>query len=347
MSLFIILPVAIMTAITWERGQWRRLVVGLFAIGMFTVAGVFASIWLGPSVFNYAADVVDPGRYGGTFVNQNEAGIACTIIALFGLVSLGEVKRKWPVILGLVACFVAIILTFSRGAMLTYLIVMGTSYAATSGRFNWRFIAGIVGAGALVSLAAQSDITWATWLSPDQQGRVSNVVSLVTTGDLDAAGGGDRRWLAQLGFQEWMESPLLGNGLGTQRDLRAAGTGSHNQYLLLLGDSGLLPALIYCAVLVATFLAAARSRRGSVRIFLAGFAALILILGFHNHNILENRLCNFGFGIAFGLCGIRWQRPEERSVPARPLSRTRLEKTRRCQGLGAKDDADAPATRNV
>ena len=69
--------------------------------------------------------------------------------------------------------------------------------------------------------------------------------------------GNDRLWLWRLGFEKAMEAPILGHGLGTLLSMDDAPigyygepVGSHNLYLILLGEAGIVPLLLFVSAIV-------------------------------------------------------------------------------------------------
>ena len=69
--------------------------------------------------------------------------------------------------------------------------------------------------------------------------------------------GNDKRLLWRLGFEKAMEAPVFGHGLGklTYMDGAPIGhhgrpTGSHNPYLILLGEAGIVPLLAFVSAIV-------------------------------------------------------------------------------------------------
>lgn len=206
------------------------------------------------------------GRAGGLFINPNGAGQA---IVLGLAVVLPRLERRWRAPLLLVGAL-GVAATFSRGCELS-LAILVVWLLWRKEVPGWPLALAIVviggfllrGSGALSALlessGALNDNTWARLhFASDDSGR------------------------AELALKAWRlftEAPLLGNGIGATIDWAEANS-SHNQFLNLAADHGVLGLLAFPAL----GLAIAASGRDA-----GGFALVLMIAGMFSHNLLEDR----------------------------------------------------------
>jgi O-antigen ligase len=202
-----------------------------------------------------------PGRAGGLLGNPNQAGF----VIVFGLAAgIEGIPRplRFPAVL-VAACGVAA--TFSRSATLAFfvaVIVLLWRRALPP----WPTVLAGIGLTALVartsgSLEALLESGGA--LNPDTLARMS-----LTADDSGRAG------LARKVWGMFVDSPWVGQGIGSER----SGRMSHNMYLSLAAEHGILGLLAFPALV----LAAVARNPGALP-----FGLVFLVAGMFGHGFLE------------------------------------------------------------
>lgn len=159
-----------------------------------------------------------------------------------------------------------------------------------------------------------------------QQERISQLFLLFDTGIINNATLTGRDELWSMGLQLSLEAPLYGNGIGRLRDLDGGelfpghqSIGVHNMYLLIFGESGFLPLLIYLAhtfSLVILYWIAPKSVARDVAI---GYAIMLACFQFSGHHLFGNWIYGFLCGLVCAI-GTAVAQTSARSAPppARP-----------------------------
>lgn len=220
-----------------------------------------------------------PGRAAGLHVNANAAAAAL----LFGLVvsiTLVPVRWRWA-FAGAVG--VGIALTLSRAGILAFALALPLLRAARLLR-----TADLVRVLLLAVLAAA--VGWFVVL-PALAERFDVNTDLLVERILWFADPGaradfsqvERLQVAELGWRQVAERPVLGHGIGST-ELWIVGTSTHNIYLQLASDFGLLGLL----VLPALFLVLYAPRGTDARSMANVLVPLLIVWGFFSHNVLSD-----------------------------------------------------------
>jgi O-antigen ligase len=216
------------------------------------------------------------GRAAGLFMNPNQSGAALVL----GLtITLGVVTQRWRVAYAIVVSL-GVVLTLSRGALLGLLLVFGA--LLVEGRTLRR--EQVARIAALATVAG-----YAFWLTfaAELQSRFNIDPALVRDRILwilDPSGRADfsqaeRAMLAERGWLQFVSSPFFGNGVGSTElwELRSS---THNLYIMLASDFGLVGWLVLPALLLAAV-------RRNLATLPGGIAAAFLLLwGLVSHNVL-------------------------------------------------------------
>ncbi|MDZ8184588.1 MAG: O-antigen ligase family protein [Nostoc sp. ChiSLP02] len=234
--------------------------------------------------------VNETGRAAGFYINPNTSGCALVLSLIFG-VDLLQPKYRIPfaLIIG-----VGVFLTFSRGSLIGWIVVMIilTNANVTPRRqlFLWlvglgimiAFVGGIT--GNLFDLDSLQDMGL---INDNVLGRLQEFGSPSTTDD-DAALA--RIEVVKIAWQMFSEHPFIGNGIGSTRGLSVGGLSTHdisthNMYLYFMTDHGIIGALIYPLLIYAVTC----SYKAKNKYIIWGFVSFYLIWGFFSHNIVEQR----------------------------------------------------------
>lgn len=263
-------------ALTFHRGHDPRLI---FLLG--AVAAVLLNV----------VDFFDQGKYfeamegfgvraAGFFVNANKAAEAILLSMTLAIIYLPKRYR----VLFCYFCLVGVILTLSRSGMLGWLLLflMFMAFDVVSKKVAaLSLLAGFFFSGMLLTFFEFS----------------SNFVDIALLSErVDfIAKGGDSRviqdariGLARQAFDLFSNSPLFGNGVYSL--LRnGASQLSHNQYLAISSDFGIIGLFVYCLILHFCWV---RREMGAMMAFL-----FVLYWGFFSHNILDSHV--FYMGLAY------------------------------------------------
>jgi O-antigen ligase len=221
-----------------------------------------------------------PGRAAGFYANPTIAG---TFIALAMAGGIAMVPRRLRLLFTLV-CGVGVLLTFSRGAWLSWLVgvvCLGWqgSLCASQRHPRGSALAVTVALGfAVLLLSGELGTLVATsplgqYLTPNTAARLGLGSRMLA--DFSAA---DRFDLVTYSLREFADAPLIGHGLAYTQEWHRPFR-SHNMYLQFLVEGGLPGLLFYIALMIVLWYASA----GAGRIV----TLQLLLSGLVSHNYLE------------------------------------------------------------
>lgn len=299
------------------EGVLRRVLILMAA----SCAVILGSPWLpgtGPNVRVLGAE-----RFAGAFGDPNAAALVATLTAAAALALLRSGRSRILAYGALTVALTAIVSTYSRTAIVILPVLMLSALLVTSRR-QIKALAGGVAIVGLVLVGLGTSIR--TGMVDERQAeRLTTVVELVElplTADVSL---GERGALWRLGLERAVASPVVGNGLGSLHALEEAWhnrdgelLGVHNQFLILWGEAGFLPLLLFVAFLGMAFHAGAWKDRESWPLGLvSGWAVTLTLFSLSFHTVLTDRACNFLIGIACAT--MSWRNPVGRppgEIPA-------------------------------
>jgi O-Antigen ligase len=231
------------------------------AIAIATLAGVAFNICdlVTPGIFSRI-----PGRAGGLYVDSNCSGMA---LVFGGLLGLTVIRRLWMREGFLLCVLVGVLATFSREAMLSLVILVLS--AALAGVLSVRrlVMAGMASTALFAMLNLSSNITDSRLLNADTSARLKL--------EWSDASETDRLHLAAKTLEQFEEAPLLGQGFGTA--IFWADDQSHNAYLGLMADCGILGSLVIPGLIFSI-------RRRDWEFY--AFASIFLLWSLFYHDVL-------------------------------------------------------------
>ena len=258
-------------------------------------------------------------RFFGSFTDPNMAAL----VACFGMVSalalLASARVHLVAYGALLATVTALVGTFSRTALVTLPFLVLGAVLSNRGRARNRLLWGLALLAGVVALAAQMvgfpvlDIRQIQrWES------LREVVELSSIDDISLAG---RLTLWELALDKALDAPVFGLGLGSLHRLEDAWyntdgvlLGAHNQYLILLGEAGFVPLVLFVGYLGLVLRAGWRNESDSrVLSAVGGCVMVVALFSIAFHGILTQRACNFVMGFscaAVASCVGRPGRPE-------------------------------------
>ena len=302
-SILLIPATAIGARVVWDRIGGERLMKGILLVMLATCAFVVASPWL---IEIYVVQPFDlGGRFYGSFSNPNEAAVVCGFAAALALAFLRTGRAPLLAGGGLALALAALALTFSRTVWLAMPVVLAHALLASRPRERRRLagalvLVGVLAAPPVVSLGAES------LQDPYGLMRVEQLLQAFSADSLDdiPLGGRDVFW--RLGAEKVVEAPLVGNGLGRLHRIEktwfnAEGKyfGVHNEYLMLWGEAGIIPLVLF-VVFLGTLLRRGLGRERALPLLgaVGGWTVIVAIYGVTAQGELVQRAVCFILGLS-------------------------------------------------
>lgn len=322
-SIIVIVPCAQFAYMSARYGTTATLFRNLAILGLLNAVAVLTfGLWVEATHIASGTDAYfTTNRSSGLFVNANEAGhavVAAVLLALTWMQLSG--RRVWPLLMAATSV-AAVIATFSRGAMLLLLAALAHMASRT------RRLYAVFGAMTMCLLVALFlTAEQPAFVSDEQWARVLDVRALLTGSGRAMVDDGGRAALLEQGIQDWLLSPIVGNGLGAQRTLRNDTLGVHNTFVMVLGEAGLISGIAFVVFLGLYFLYAWRLPDGAARNFLIGYGVIVVGICLQSHSFLESRFHNALLGVSFGLI-TGTAPPNMATAVARSVARAQLSRS--------------------
>ncbi len=258
-------------------------------------------------------------RASGFFDNPNEAAV----MALYFLVIIATTATRLSLatVLKFAVALAALLLTFSKTGMLLFFFLAGAFLLA-------RRSYGILVIALASMLALYPVIQFIVSVNPlgmtdEQVLRIEQVVDIFS-GEVDNKTTTGRVELWSIGLERISKTIPLGSGIGSFHRMEGSGhldlegnwLGVHNTFLMVLGESGLIPFLIFLGFL---FVLIRTSLSGAYSLTMAGFLVIFISDMFVTHGVLTLRLHNLVLAImmAAGLRSRSVERAPEQPVENR------------------------------
>ena len=313
-----------------EAGQqWRRRVlacyffltlllictVGRLTLVAFAIAAclVLAAIlnWfdvLYPSVLVPVGFIgANPGRGAGLFINAN--GAAAFI--LMGTIAVLPFTPMRVRALLLLLAVIAVAPTFSRfGWIFAALLIVMTIALKLLDRRQVLII--LVSVPLLLSAAG---VYYELMLRTGDQNILARLAWFQTLGEQQDFSVRERAFVAQRAWERFLDSPLYGHGIGVTLS-RGARVGTHNIYVLLMAEQGLVGLALYLSLIAILVRKGWQLTRNAidahardVGVTMIVYAVFLITNGFVNHNVLDDAHSIFIFAFIVA-AGIRIARSE-------------------------------------
>lgn len=268
--------------------------------------------------FNYdfhKGSISSVERAVGLYSNANRAGYVSALGQAFAIfMILSEHKRKRGIyILIYLISLAAAMSTFSKGATLvSILLVIRLIYFLNQNRYSiWKqykkyvrillFLV-VLGAGSLVLRYSALEGV----LSEEQMYRL-NTLELLVQGNINEETTSHRTEIGSYAWNKIKENPIIGYGIGEFHKLDI-GYGTHNIYLLIWGESGIIGILAYVIFLVTWFVVMRRHRNTVFKMLTINVLIIIAFSGFAAHTLLVNKPYLLIYGTLFGGMSIYTER---------------------------------------
>jgi O-antigen ligase len=227
------------------------------------------------------------GRGAGFFVNANAAAAFIVAASVVALPFLPMRVRSLVVLMA----FVGIAPTLSRSGLLCAGLVVLLA-GATRLLDRKQLLSCAVAFLLLIGAAA---IYYDVLLSSSDDGNVQQMIQRLTWfRDLQADESiDDRIYPALRAWEIFLDAPLTGRGVGVT-SIPVLGDGTHNMYLMLMAEQGLVGLLLYLSLIAilayrgwAIWQEASTQPVADIGRALLVYAAFLMLYGFFSHNVLE------------------------------------------------------------
>jgi hypothetical protein len=251
--------------------------------GIAGATGVAASLNL-YELFNPLTFSTIPGRSSGLFANVNQSGAALVL----GLIVGFDAVPRWlrPFYVALLGA--GVVSTFSRSAMMGF--VLALLYLAIRDGLRTGLVLRAAAVFAIATIVIYSPVSSRLEESLESRGvltlNVIDRIAFFTTGRVTEQSASERQRIASEAWRAYTERPLAGWGLSASHRFDDIGVGTHNIYLAMMVDHGILGLLIAPSLAVLALWGASRDylRRTGIP-----FLCFFLFWGLFSHNILEER----------------------------------------------------------
>jgi hypothetical protein len=286
----------------------------MLPLAVFTTLGA-STVFLTPILAPYYTRIknsemaMNAGRWLGFFANPNETGMAAVIALACCLITYQLYRRtmvsRLIMISSVLILLLAVFLTFSRGAVLSF-IAIGSLYLLSSKERHGSFLGIMIAASIGLTIAywffsaGYKDFQW----TYEQRARLESINRMISSDGLSEADLGSRWSGVEAGLDYWGENPIFGNGLGTMRAMPYryfGGLGCHNTHLTVLGEVGLVGFLFYMLWILLYIQDSLRVSNSTIKGFLFLAIGIFAIYGSISHGILDARGPNLLLGVCFGL----------------------------------------------
>lgn len=254
----------------WGITLWLALLVAVASVLLeYFVPSIFLFSDAGRGIF---------GRAAGLYLNPNIA--AQTILMILACLLMRN--AAWASLSAALVALPALLLTFSRAGMVGWLVLI--MVAAVRGHLPRLALVAIMGTGAAIIVAGPTLLEAASaWIAPENRNSLDRLAWILGQGGLADYAATEREWVAGFAWDEFLASPLFGHGLGYMW-VWSAGIGSHNMILRHIVEYGVLGFLIFPLFLCCSIWSANAKK---VRSEIWPVAAIVFMLGFFSHNLLE------------------------------------------------------------
>lgn len=277
---------------------------------VFLLMGVGVIFFSSVIGFNIGLDM---DRASGFFANPNTAAgfiLYCLCLTLCFAISERQ-KFGFLYLLLVPLLFYAIFITFSKAGLITFPLVVFAFLGLCILRykklfkskrkiFAWLFLSIIV-AIAIISIYFSSIVEQLSW---GQFLRLQRTLAFLS-GEFTEATTSERSTLFSIGFNLIADHPIIGNGLTSFHayDIPVNGKhiGVHNTFLLILGEAGFLPFIMYSILIVVLVVKSWKLKNLSISfLFLSIMIVYIVNVAGTGHNGLDDRVSNCLFGVMLG-----------------------------------------------
>lgn len=282
--------------LAWPLTRTMRI---LFIISLLGVSSVFLGMyWEG--LYAFRGGIGGIYRQAGFYINPNRTGVICCGAAAIGFATLVQERRKLWVAIGIGLCVFALILTFSRGSMLVFIVLIFGQLVFNRIIRQKSVVIGIAIAIGISIWMAIRVSDQSSDFGEVQRSRVTDIASILQ-GNVSNETTGGRLRVLKIGLEQCLRRPVIGNGLLFMNIMPGTTLGPHNTYIAMWGDAGFVPVIMLGIFFVYVTFKAWRCSIPAVRLLVLGYILTFAASGMISHGELKQRHHNAMFGICFGL----------------------------------------------
>lgn len=244
------------------------------------------------NVFNNITELINPlafggvnltGRPAGFYIDPNKTGCSLILSLIF---SIGVIPPKYRIPFALVIG-VGVLITFSRGSILSWLIIV--TVLIIQGKISrnqllyWGMITGVViilittlGIGSLSTGGLEDSLV----LNDNMLGRLA---WLQDPSAADANKDNSRLEVVEFAWKKFKEHPWVGNGIAYTQEWGEIRT--HNMYLFLMVEHGYFAMLLMPLFI----LAVTHHAKSESKDIALNFAPFMMLWGIFSHRVFEER----------------------------------------------------------
>ncbi|MUH36914.1 O-antigen ligase domain-containing protein [Zobellia amurskyensis] len=220
----------------------------------------------------------DYGRYAGFYLNPNAAGFVCiTGYALCFDLKKSKIKTFFQMIFT-----IAGLLTFSRTFILAWIVLNLLSLRISIKN------AKILGIGLAIALLT---LTFGELLNLNglRFKQYQSVLQNDSSAEVLQEGSRTETWAVF--YKEIFNNPLFGNGFGKFQGGGIHGLGTHNTYLLIIGEAGIIPFLLFLSFIFYLLFWSNKLFSLNPSLFLLSISLSLYLLTSHNYFDTYFKLC--------------------------------------------------------
>ena len=290
------------------QGKTQQLLRIVFSMLVFASLSILLTKYV-PGIYVYVRHAAQD-RHGGFFQDPNRAGQAVCFTAAFGFATLvGERNALKPVVLaGIAVLLPCVLVTYSRSSIvfLTLLVLMQTVISPIVRRKGTLIGMLVVAIGipiaVNVTLSQRKDHTDAMSAAntEKQQERMQSLLNILK-GEFDDDDLGHRGRVGSAGMSYFFRYPIVGAGYRVLTSMpEAGGLGSHNTFIRVFGESGILGGICFVLAIIGIALAGWRCHIPEIRCLVVGYVAMYSCGCMVAHTLLTSRINNALMGVALG-----------------------------------------------
>lgn len=266
---------------------WARRVI-LISI-LFAVAFNIWEVFHPSSFVPISFFAATPGRSAGLYINPNQAGAALVLGMILTITLIPQRLR----LLFIFYILSGVILTFSRSMSLGWLIAVVVMWQQKVIKLsNFILLATIFLLATysfLPDILYYIKIHYGIFAEEGIYRRMSWFAHPMFDIDMSEI---ERKYVANLSWQMFLDKPLLGNGIGST-SIWTERVSTHNMYLLAMADHGIIGVFIYPLFVLSSVWRA----QGEIRKIVMPMAIFALFWGFFSHNIFEEYYALISFSL--------------------------------------------------
>ena len=299
----LVVATALGTTVALQRIGLDRLLFVVLCLQVITCLAILATPALFEHVYSLAPHLGHVEKHAqyrflGTFTNPNRAGVAACQGAVTALAFLGSGRHVKSASVALAVAVVAVVLTFSRTAMMAIAaICLLTPLFFRNRHFSKVVLIGVGMVGVVATVAFLLE-------DPRQIVRFDSLF-----GEFGGLSSNIRTdWLWPLTLSQIAESPLFGHGVTlhhaiavTNQCTAATVCSPHSTYLMLWREAGVVPLTLLLLFVATMFCASAKISSSMARNVVVGWVVIFAVNALASDTVLYSTSQAFIMGLSCAL----------------------------------------------